>query len=167
MRYKLVLRYGNDGMYADDLLFQNKSTLARASSRQKKPPHTQANQHTRQRNMHEQTEILTVSHTNTHSHRQQSGCWLLPVGLWSLNCLSDSTLSKFTMRDPALCLPELLRLKHTQKRTCSQMQPKHRQTYTHTQWRYTLQITVAWTSAKVLGKWVLGSTWSQSPTFSA
>lgn len=81
--------------------------------------------------MHEQTEILTVSHTNTHSHGQQSGCWLLPVGLWSLNCLSDSTLSKFTMRDPALCLPEPLRLKHTQKRTCSQMQPKHRQTYTH------------------------------------
>lgn len=48
------------------------------------------------------------AHANTQRRGQQSGCWLLPVGLCSLNCLSDSRLSKFTTRDPALRLPQPL-----------------------------------------------------------
>lgn len=51
---------------------------------------------------------LPQTHTNTQRCGQQSGCWLLPVGLCSLNCLSDSRLSKFTRRDPARRLPQPL-----------------------------------------------------------
>ncbi len=79
----------------------------------------------------------THTHTHTHTQRQRSECWLLPVGLWSLNCLSDSSLSKFTMRDSALCLPQLLQLKHTQRKKHTHIHNQrqtHRQTRTHTHW---------------------------------
>lgn len=103
--------------------------------------HTQADQRTCQdKNMHTQTKrSLSLVHTHTYRHtlRQRSECWLLPVGLWSLNCLSDSSLSKFTMREPTLCLPELLQLKHTQRKKHTRIhnpkrdrQSKHTNTHT-------------------------------------
>lgn len=68
-------------------------------------------------NVNEQTTLALNSsslcappqtHTNTQRCGQQSGCWFLPVGLCSLNCLSDSRLSTFTTRDPVPCLPKPL-----------------------------------------------------------
>lgn len=112
--------------------FQNKRASGYAPSRQN---HTRSQKykqikHTCQdKNMHtDQTHSLSITHRHAHTQTctQWSQCWLLPVGLWSLNCLSDSSLSKFTMRDPALCLPKLLQLKHTH--TCAH---KKRNTRTH------------------------------------
>lgn len=96
---------------------------------------THAHRNTRKSNTHVRTKTctqtkhtLSITHTRAHTQTctQWSQCWLLPVGLWSLNCLSDSSLSKFTMRDPALCLPKLLQLKHTYMRA-----PKKKHMHTH------------------------------------
>lgn len=92
-------------------LFQNKRTLGfRAqicSEKKKKGARLD-------KCMHPQT---TTYSPFSRTRIQWSQGWLLPVGLWSLNCLSDSSLSKFTLRDAALCLPQPLQLKGKKKHT--------------------------------------------------